>query len=217
MFPGQPETHTVEQHPRSHSAVASRNGPPVDWTLLVTDIKAGDPVAMEEFYRLFSRGIRFYLCRQLGSQELDDKVHDTLLIVVKAIRRGDLREPERLIGFVRNIVRGQVAAHLDEAAQTRPGYIESSGFTLVDARRDPEQRPMSQENEHRMGSMLGSMSRRDREILTRFYLHGQPEEQICKDMNISETQFRLLKSQAKVRFGGLGKKKLPQKPDLLIF
>jgi hypothetical protein len=26
-----------------------------------------------ELYRRFSRGIRFYLCRQLGAQELDDK------------------------------------------------------------------------------------------------------------------------------------------------
>ena len=66
---------------------------------------------MEELYQLFSKGIRFYLCRQLGPQELDDKVHDTFVVVVQAIRRGDLREPERLMGFVRTIVRRQVAAH----------------------------------------------------------------------------------------------------------
>ena len=53
---------------------------------------------MEHLYKLFSRGIRYYLCRQLGPQELEDKVHDTFFIVVNAIRRGDLREPERLDG-----------------------------------------------------------------------------------------------------------------------
>jgi len=53
---------------------------------------------MEELYRVFSRGIRFYLCRQLGPQELDDKVHDTFLIVVQAICRGELRDPDRLMG-----------------------------------------------------------------------------------------------------------------------
>jgi hypothetical protein len=45
------------------------------------------------------------LCRQLGPQDLDDKVHDTFLIVVQAIRKGELREPERLMGFVHTVVR----------------------------------------------------------------------------------------------------------------
>lgn len=146
-------------------------------------------------------------------------MHDTFLIVLNAIERGELREPERLMGFVRTLVRRQVAAHMDEAVQTRRELvaIESDGVTPVDARRDAERRAMSQEKEHRMGTVLGRMSRRDREILTRFYLHEQPAEQICKDMNISETQLRLLKSQAKARFGGLETKKTPQKPVCSFF
>jgi len=47
---------------------------------------------MEEFYLLFSKGIRFYFCRQLGAQEVDDKVHDTFVLVVQAIRRYELRD-----------------------------------------------------------------------------------------------------------------------------
>src|SRR5882762_3797908 len=80
-----------------------------DWYRLVDRIQSGTSDGMEELYQLFSRGVRFYLCRQLGPQELDDKVHDTFLIVVEAIRKGDLREPERLMGFVRTVVRRQVA------------------------------------------------------------------------------------------------------------
>ena len=72
-------------------------------------IKLDDQSGMEELYRIFSRGVRFYLCRQLGPQDLEDKVHDTFLIVVQAVRRGELREPERLMGFVRTVVRRQVA------------------------------------------------------------------------------------------------------------
>jgi hypothetical protein len=82
----------------------------VDWHELVARIRTGDNSGLEDLYGLFARGIRFYLCRQLGPQELDDKVHDAFLIVVQAIERGDLREPERLMGFVRTVVRRQVAA-----------------------------------------------------------------------------------------------------------
>ncbi len=81
------------------------------WVELVERIRSGEAGSLEELYQLFSKGIRFYLCRQLGPQELDDKVHDTFVVVVQAIQRGELREPQRLMGFVRTIVRRQVAAH----------------------------------------------------------------------------------------------------------
>ena len=167
---------------------------------------------MAELYRLFSKGIRFYLCRQLGPQELDDKVHDTFLIVVQAIRRGDLREPERLMGFVRTVVRRQVAAYIDDAVQTRREQADiESGVVVADAKRNPEEKAIGRQNEDLMIQVLRSMSSRDRDILTRFYLHEQSQEQICADMNLSETQFRLLKSRAKARFGELGKRKLQKK------
>src|ERR1700689_5914292 len=75
-----------------------------DWPELVMRIQRGDESGMEDLYHLFARGIRFYLCRQLGVQELDDKVQDTFLIVVQAIRRGDLRERLRLRVFFEPLV-----------------------------------------------------------------------------------------------------------------
>ena len=164
---------------------------------------------MEELYRLFSKGIRFYLCRQLGPQELDDKIHDIFLVVIQAIRRGELREPERLMGFVRTVVRRQVAAHINEAVHNRREFQNiESGITLSDRNQTPEERVMAQQRAEMMETVLRSISRRDREILTRFYLLEETQEQICSEMHLTETQFRLLKSRAKARFGELGKKKL---------
>ena len=59
-----------------------------------------------------------------------------------------------------------------------------------------------------MVRILRRMPLRDREVLTRFYLHEQTQEQICAEMGLSETQFRLLKSRAKTRFGDAGKSML---------
>ncbi len=183
--------------------------PATDLVSLVERIRCGSEEGMTELYRLFSKGIRFYLCRQLGPQELDDKVHDTFLIVVQAIRRGDLREPERLMGFVRTVVRRQVAAYIDDAVQTRREQADlESGGIIADAKRNPEEKAIGRQNEALMVQVLRSMSARDRDILTRFYLHEQTQEQICADMGLSETQFRLLKSRAKARFGELGRRKL---------
>jgi RNA polymerase sigma-70 factor, ECF subfamily len=185
------------------------------WIELVEKIKAEDPAGMEELYRVFSRGVRFYLCRQLGPQDLEDKVHDTFLIVVQAVRRGELREPERLMGFVRTVVRRQVAAHIDQAVHTRRQQVGlDTGTTVVDLNRDPEETAIQQEHEQIAKRVLHSISKRDREILTRFYLLEQSQQQICTQMRLTETQFRLLKSRAKARFGELGKRRLERRSVL---
>ncbi len=182
---------------------------PVNWISLVDGIRAGEGSAMEELYRLFYRGVKFYLCRQLGMQELDDKIHDTFVIVVQAIRRGELREPERLMGYVRTVVRRQVAAHIDQVIHNRRETVElDDGVRLADLRGNPEQIAIVDEQADLMTQVLRTISRRDREILTRFYLQEQTQEEICSDMGLSETQFRLLKSRAKQRFGELGRQRL---------
>lgn len=190
----------------------------INWTELVIRIERGEDSGMEELYRIFAKGIRFFLCRQLGSQELDDKVHDTFLIVVQAIQRGDLREPERLMGFVRTVVRRQVAAYIDEVVRLRrdESDVELSG-RVADRRNNPEQSLAFRQKVELMKAVLRELSDKDREILTRFYLHEESQEEICDDMGLSETQFRLLKSRAKARFGDLGKKKLQQRALISIF
>ncbi|HTM47696.1 MAG TPA: sigma-70 family RNA polymerase sigma factor [Bryobacteraceae bacterium] len=167
---------------------------------------------MEELYRIFSRGVRFYLCRQLGPQDLDDKVHDTFVIVVQAVRNGELREPDRLMGFVRTVVRRQVAAQIDRAVQTRREQAElETTATMSDHRQTPEEAAILRQHEEVAEVVLRSVSGRDRDILTRFYLLEQTQQEICEEMHLSETQFRLLKSRAKARFGELGRKRLARR------
>jgi RNA polymerase sigma-70 factor, ECF subfamily len=204
------------QHP---SPAAEALGDTVHWHALVERVQKGDDSGMADLYRLFAKGIRFYLCRQLGAQEIDDKIHDTFLIVVKAIQRGDLREPERLMGFVRTVVRRQVAAHIDHLVHRRRDHSNLDvGARVADDRRNPEQNAALRQKIALMTEVLRQMSDRDREVLTRFYLQEQSQEQICDEMTLTETQFRLLKSRAKARFGELGQKKLKRRPigELLV-
>ncbi|HTS26756.1 MAG TPA: sigma-70 family RNA polymerase sigma factor [Bryobacteraceae bacterium] len=167
---------------------------------------------MEELYRVFSKGIRFYLCRQVGPQDLDDKVHDLFLIITQSIQRGDLREPERLMGYVRTIVRRQVAAHIDNMVQARRNQTDLDyGLALSDLGPNPERRVINEQNVALAMRILNSLHKREREVLMRFYLKEQTAEQICSEMDLTETQFRLIKSRAKARFGELGKRRLALK------
>ena len=186
--------------------------PGVDWEVLVNRVREGSAEGMEQLYQLFEKGVRFYLYRRLGPQELDDKIHDVFLIVVQAIRRGELREPERLMGFIRTIVRRQIAAHIDDVVHSRKEEVALEPTSIVaDRKRSPEETAINEEQNALMMRILKGLSNRDREILTRFYLREESQEKICRDMSLTDTQFRLLKSRAKARFGELGRRRLEKR------
>ncbi len=194
---------------------AIRQDRPVDWHDLVGRIQANEAAGLEELYRIFSRGVRFAFCRQMGPQDLQDKVHDTFLIVVQALRRGELREPERLMGYVRTVIRRQVAGYIHQVVHSRNRLADAdpeNGFP--NRERNPEQVAIALEQQAMAKKVLGGISRRDREILTRFYLLEETPGEICACMNLSTTQFRLLKSRAKARFVILGRRKLAGKPKV---
>ena len=44
---------------------------------------------------------------------------------------------------------------------------------------------------------IQAMSARDLQILVRFYLDGQSPEQICRESELTETQFKAIKARAK--------------------
>jgi RNA polymerase sigma-70 factor (ECF subfamily) len=182
------------------------------WAELVERVRRGESSALEELYRVFSKGIRFYLCRQIGPQDLDDKVHDLFLIIIQSIQKGELREPERLMGYVRTIVRRQVAAHIDDVVQARRNQTDMEyGLTLSDFRPNPERRVINEQNMALAMRILNSLHKREREVLMRFYLQEQTADQICSELDLTETQFRLIKSRAKARFGELGKRRMAQR------
>jgi DNA-directed RNA polymerase specialized sigma24 family protein len=71
--------------------------------------------------------------------------------------------------------------------------------------------PLVQELEELAELMLRALSARDQEVLRRYYLGNERPEQICADLAITETQFRLIKSRAKARFTQLVEDPPPRK------
>jgi RNA polymerase sigma-70 factor (ECF subfamily) len=180
-----------------------------DWTSIVAQIHAGQDAGIEELYRILNRGLRYYLGRQLGQQDLEDRLHEVFLIVVSAIRKGQLREPERIMGFVRTVAQRRVAADIEKLTRNRKRENElSPDLNVVDQQSDPEQLAVMQQKVDLMKSVLLQMPERQREILVRFYRDEQTQEQICREMSLTETQFRLIKFRAKAAFGMRGQNAL---------
>jgi RNA polymerase sigma-70 factor (ECF subfamily) len=171
---------------------------------LVARIREGSEGAMQELYDLVLASSKPYFRWRLGPSafqgDVDDRLHDTYLAAVEAIVAGTIREPERLMGFVRAVVRHQTTAAIRRAAHRRRTDGPAEGDEVADQRPSPEHSRMEAEQYEMMLTLLKQMKQRDRDILNRFYLDDQSQEQICLEMHLTQTQFRLYKSRAKARF-----------------
>jgi RNA polymerase sigma-70 factor (ECF subfamily) len=174
---------------------------------MVERIRRGDREALEELYAIFSRGIRFYFCRHAGPRDVEDKVHDSFLIVVERIRRGDLRDPTRLLGYIRTVARRQVAQYISKTIQERREHHDPEAempWTEPNPE-SPESAAIRTENSRLIAEVLRQMPDSEKRILELFYIQERTQQQICEVMNLTPTQYRLLKSRAKSRFGEIGK------------
>ncbi len=172
-------------------------GSSADWSSLVESIKGGDNAGVESLYAWLNCGVRAGLYRRLGSQPVEDRLHEILVVVLEAIRRGELRDPERLAGFVSTVARRSVAAEIRGAISRRRRLVDSSNCeAATPAALSPEARAVDGEQVATILEIVRGLKARDREVLTRFYLKEETPLEICEGMHISHTQFRLWKSRA---------------------
>jgi RNA polymerase sigma factor (sigma-70 family) len=184
----------------------------VDWKAVVEQIRAGDPAGQVILYDTLSSGARLFLKRRLArNADVEDRVHDVFMIVIDTIRRGELREPERLMGFVSTVLYRQLNAEISRVVRTRRASDLNDGVILPALDPTPEQAAITRQNIALMKQLLVKLGARDLEILTRYYLNEQSEEEIRQEMALTATQFNLVKSRAKARFANLMHRRLSRR------
>jgi len=176
---------------------------------IVKLILAGDPQGEELLYSTFSRGLR-YLAAKHCPEYADDCAHDTILAVTRQIKQGQLKTPAALPGYL-NIVLKRTAWNKKLDCE-RLGANDEVFNTVVQTRSDDKADPQRvlelQERTRILREGLESLRPQEQEILTRFYLKGETPEQICRGMNLTETQFRLNKSRSKQKLEAFTAKRL---------
>jgi RNA polymerase sigma-70 factor (ECF subfamily) len=183
--------------------------PEVDWASVTKRIQDGDPAAEEVLYTTLAGGARFFLQRRLGTQDVEDQVHELFLAVTGAIRRGEVEHPERLMGFVRTVLFRQLSGEIGRNVRRRDTAADFDTTSQLPAPgTTPEERAIAEQKAALMAKVLRELSDRDFDVLSRFYLREQSPQQICREMALTQVQFQLLKSRAKARLADLMRRKL---------
>lgn len=175
---------------------------------LVKNVRENRPEGLDQLYGVF-RTLSASLRRYIRFEEFDDRFHDVFVVVIEAIRDGKLREPGALPGFIHGVARISSCATIGLRARERRLMPSVRQIDSLRVAATPEDHFEHLERVAFVRGLLASASARDREILTRFYLYEQTRQQICDEMDLTETQFRLAKSRAKAR---VGRRYLEQSP-----
>ncbi len=155
------------------------------------------------------KGLRLLVGRALRyGPELEDTVQDVMWIAISNIRAGKLQDHRCAIGYIRTIMKCRISNVISNRVQARKRSDALTNDVVPDRRQNPEQEAENAELRSLLQAALGSLSDQQREILSRFYVEDQSAQQICAEMSLNETQFRLLKSRSKAKFGEVGRRYL---------
>ena len=168
---------------------------------LVRRIRAGDGDAESELVSRYGRGVGMLIRRSSrDASVVDDLYQQTFQVALEKIRRGDVREPEKLSGFIVSLARNLVIDHFRKAASRRT-TAPSGGVAAADPARGPLESLMSVERAALVRRVLGEMpSERDRQILFRFYLAEDDKESICRDLGLTSLHFNRVLFRARERY-----------------
>ncbi|HEX5719043.1 MAG TPA: sigma-70 family RNA polymerase sigma factor [Thermoanaerobaculia bacterium] len=173
---------------------------------LVRRIRSGDPRAEEELIARFGEGLTFLLRRWTrGHSDAEDLYQETFRLGLEKVRRGEVRDPERLAGFLRSLARNLSIEHYRKAA--RRGSREEEIETAADVS-NPDTGQLGQllrkEKVNLVRRLLEELgSERDRQILFRFYIAEEDKESIRSDLGLTAPEFNLVLFRARRRYKDL--------------
>jgi RNA polymerase sigma-70 factor, ECF subfamily len=180
--------------------------PSGDLADLVARIQGGDRAAEAELVARFSRGLLLMLRRLAQNPALADDLHqETLSLVLEKIRRAEVREPDKLAGFIHSTARNLFIADrrkearyraLDDGEEEEPRprtAVVDHGPAVLD-------RMVADEEKRQVQRLLDELRfDRDRQLLFRFYLADDSKEEICAALGVEPERFNKVLFHARER------------------
>jgi RNA polymerase sigma-70 factor, ECF subfamily len=169
---------------------------------LVSGIRAGDRLAEAELVARYSRGVMIIIRREVNDTAVaEDLYQEAFRIILEKIRRGDVREAERLSGFVCGVARNLVIDYFRRAARQESMAEIEEAAPLPHPAPDQLQELLQKEKADLIRQVLKEMpNERDIQVLYRFYIADDDKEQVCADLGLTSLQFNLVLHRARERF-----------------
>jgi RNA polymerase sigma-70 factor (ECF subfamily) len=173
---------------------------------LVHRIVAGDGRAEAELVERFGEGLLFLLRRWTrDATTAEDLYQETLRLALEKIRRGEVREPDKLAGFLRSLAKNLSIHHYRRGSVRgeRERDLEEVGAEEVPSQGTSDQltRLLRAEKAALVRRVIGEMPvERDRQVLFRFYIGEEDKERICADLGLTGPELNVVLFRARQRY-----------------
>ena len=169
---------------------------------LVVRICSGDRGAESEMIQRYSSGLMMLLRKRSGDAMLAEDLHqDCLAVVLTRLRKNALDEPAKLSHFIHRTAINLLIAHKRKLARQRT----NTDVEMVNRTADNSQGPSETVDRRQVAAFVRLMLdelhvKRDRIMLTRYYLKQDDKNEICDDLGISGEHFNRVLFRARGRF-----------------
>jgi RNA polymerase sigma-70 factor, ECF subfamily len=173
---------------------------------LVSRIVAGDAGAEAELVERFGDGLLFLLRRWTrDATTAEDLYQETVRLALEKIRRGEVREPDKLVGFLRSLAKNLSIHHYRRGSVRgeRERDLEEVGADGVadPAPTDPLAHLLRAEKAALVRQVIAEMPvERDRQVLFRFYIGEEEKERICADLALTGPDLNVVLFRARQRY-----------------
>ena len=169
---------------------------------MVSRIIAGDPAAEEEMIRRYEDGVSIIIGQIVQSQDAaKDVSQETFKIALGKIRHGDVREPERLSGFICAVARNLALEHVRKARQMANQEDVGKAESIIDPAPSQLDHLCQKERAQIVHQVIRKLNvQRDREIIFRYCIAEEDKDQICADLGLTRAQFNNVISRALQRY-----------------
>jgi RNA polymerase sigma-70 factor (ECF subfamily) len=196
---GQDPPTTADDHrSRPASTVA-------DWSAaadLVRRIQDGDAEAEAELVARYARGIALIVAHHCHDRGVVDDINqETFRIAIERLRRGEVREPARLSGFMVSLARNLVTEHFRRLTRREQAAADYEPQALHATTRSPLETLQQREHADLVRQVLAELpTPRDRLVLFRYYIAEEEREDICADLGMTRVHFHRVLFRARERF-----------------
>jgi RNA polymerase sigma-70 factor, ECF subfamily len=163
----------------------------VSVALLVGQARAGERAAEETLCKRFAPAVRAFARRRLrGKDAVEEFAQDVLLLTIEALRAGRVEQPERLGGFVLGICRS-LAFDRARQRERRRTLWDTYGAALhsvsVEAVQQETYAVIHLED------CMSQLPLRSREVIRLGYMESQGNDEVARQLAISEANARVLR------------------------
>ena len=160
---------------------------------LVARIRVGDRAAEARLVELFSAPIRMMArVRARGAVDDQDVCQDVLIAVITGLRRGQLREVDRLGGFIAGVARNVINNALRVGRTRSVEPLGDDDVAVADLRDEIARRDRAR----MLRTALEEVGESDRQILVLTLVHGLKSGEVARRLGLDDQVVRARKSRA---------------------